>query len=214
MKKEKLILKMYEIGALAIIREKNANRIFDIAEACIESDLPFMEISYTFNNAGEIIKSLKDKYGSKLICGAGTVLDEITARHAILNNADFIIAPNFNKAVAYQCNLYQLPYIPACTSISEAIEALKYGAAFIKAFPIADFYGPKLVKVFKTPLPNIPILATGGINLENFELWLENGIDLCGFGSLLTKGSITEIKEKAKQIRKIIKSFREEYNND
>lgn len=83
------------------------------------------------------------------------------------------------------------------------------GAAFIKAFPISDFYGPKLVKVFKTPIPDMPILASGGITLENLHIWLENGVEVCGFGGLLTNGTTEEIAENARKICEIIKKSRE-----
>lgn len=167
-----------------------------------------MEMSYTLNNAGEIIEGLNKKYGEEICVGAGTVLDSETARHAILHGAKFIIAPNYNEGVAKICNRYQIPYAPGCTSLTEAVEALSLGAAFIKAFPISDFYGAKLVKVFKTPIPDMPILASGGITLDNLHIWLENKVDVCGFGGLLTKGSSENIAENARKIREIIDNFR------
>ncbi len=208
MKKMKTTARMYEVGALAIVRAETLERACEIADGCIKGGLPVMEMSYTLNNAGTIIEGLKQKYGDALCVGAGTVLDRETARHAILHGAQFIIAPNFDKGVAEMCNRYQIPYAPGCTTLSEAIEGLSSGAAFIKAFPISDFYGPKLVKVFKTPIPDMPILASGGIHLDNLQNWLENGVDVCGFGGLLTKGSSDEIAENAAKIKAIIAAYR------
>lgn len=208
MKKMKTTARMYEVGALAIVRVETLERACEIADGCIKGGVPVMEMSYTLNNAGTIIEGLKQKYGDALCVGAGTVLDRETARHAILHGAQFIIAPNFDKGVAEMCNRYQIPYAPGCTTLSEAIEGLSSGAAFIKAFPISDFYGPKLVKVFKTPIPDMPILASGGIHLDNLQNWLENGVDVCGFGGLLTKGSSDEIAENAAKIKAIIAAYR------
>ncbi len=208
MKKMKTTARMYEVGALAIVRAETLERACEIADGCIKGGVPVMEMSYTLNNAGTIIEGLKQKYGDALCVGAGTVLDRETARHAILHGAQFIIAPNFDKGVAEMCNRYQIPYAPGCTTLSEAIEGLSSGAAFIKAFPISDFYGPKLVKVFKTPIPDMPILASGGIHLDNLQNWLENGVDVCGFGGLLTKGSSDEIAENAAKIKAIIAAYR------
>jgi len=199
---------MYETGALAIVRTTEINRACEIAEGCIAGEIPVMEMSYTLNNAGTIIQQLKEKYGEALCVGAGTVLDGETARHAVLHGANFIIAPNYSDAVAKICNRYQIPYAPGCTSFTEAVEALSMGAAFIKAFPISDFYGSKLVKVFKTPFPEMPILASGGITLNNIGEWLENGVDVCGFGSLLTKGSKEEIAANARKIKAAIRKYR------
>ncbi|SHH60378.1 ketohydroxyglutarate aldolase [Clostridium intestinale] len=209
MKKMNITKRMAEVGALAIVRAETLDRACEIAEGCIKGGIPVMEMSYTLNNAGEIIEGLSKKYGEALCVGAGTVLDSETARHAILHGAQFVIAPNYDEGVAKICNRYQIPYAPGCTSLTEAVDALSLGAAFIKAFPISDFYGAKLVKVFKTPLPYMPILASGGITLDNLHVWLENGVDVCGFGGLLTQGSIEDIAENARKISEIIKKTRE-----
>lgn len=209
MKKMNITKRMAEVGALAIVRAETLDRACEIAEGCIKGGIPVMEMSYTLNNAGEIIEGLSKKYGEALCVRAGTVLDSETARHAILHGAQFIIAPNYDEGVAKICNRYQIPYAPGCTSLTEAVDALSLGAAFIKAFPISDFYGAKLVKVFKTPLPYMPILASGGITLDNLHVWLENGVDVCGFGGLLTQGSIEDIAENARKISEIIKKTRE-----
>lgn len=208
MKKMNITKRMVECGALAIVRVETLERACEIAEGCIKGGVPVIEMSYTLNNAGEIIQGLSKKYGKRLCVGAGTVLDSETARHAILHGAQFIIAPNYNEGVAKTCNRYQIPYAPGCTSLTEAVDALSLGATFIKAFPISDFYGPKLVKVFKTPIPDMPILASGGITLDNLHIWLENGVDVCGFGGLLTKGSVEDIAENARKIRETIKNIR------
>lgn len=208
MKKVNTTKFMNDIGALAIVRTETFERADEIAKGCIAGGIPVMEMSFTLNNAGEIIQQLKEKYGVSLCVGAGTVLDSETARHAILKGADFIISPNYDLGVARICNRYQIPYAPGCTSFSEAVEALSSGAAFIKAFPISDFYGNQLVKVFKTPVPDMPILASGGITLDNLEEWLKNGVDVCGFGSLLTKGTSKDIEYNAKKIAEIIKNYR------
>lgn len=208
MKKMMTTMQLFDTGALAIVRTDSFQRACEIAEGCIAGGIPVMEMSYTLNSAGAMIQQLTDRYKDTLCVGAGTVLDGETARHAILHGAQFIIAPNYHEDVAKMCNRYQIPYAPGCTSFTEMVEALNMGAAFIKAFPISDFYGSSLVKVCKTPLPDMPILASGGITLANLTQWLQNGVDVCGFGSLLTKGSSEEIAANAKKIREIIKAYR------
>lgn len=208
MKKANITQFLYQTGALAIVRTDSFERACEIAEGCIAGKTPIMEMSYTLNSAGDIIQRLRERYGDDLCVGAGTVLDSETARHAILHGAQFVIAPNFDEGVARVCNRYQVPYAPGVTSFTEAVDALSIGAAFVKAFPISDFYGEKLPRVFKTPLPDMPILASGGITLDNLDTWLENGVDVCGFGSLLTKGSSDEIASNAKKIHSIIQKHR------
>lgn len=201
MKKNDTVTRIAGTGLMAIVRVETKERAYEIADGCLAGGIDVIEISYTNNNAGEIIECLKQKYQKRLLVGAGTVLDSETARSAILKGADFIIAPTFSKEVAKLSNRYQIPYAPGCTSFTEAVEALEYGASFIKAFPISNFYGSQLVKVFKTPLPEMPILASGGANLENIQEWFENGVNCVGLGGLLTKGSTKEIAHNAKLLR-------------
>lgn len=208
MKKLEITQKMLECGALAIMRVETFERACEIVEGCINGGVTVMEISYTLNSAGKMIEKLNEKYGDKACIGAGTVLDSETARHAILHGAKFIIAPNYSEEVAKVCNRYQIPYGPGCTSLTEAVDALSIGSTFIKAFPVSDFYGPKLAKVFKTPIPDMPILASGGITLDNLHTWIENGADVCGFGGLLTSGTSEEIAQNAMKIREIIVNTR------
>lgn len=208
MRKAETTMRMYNTGALAIVRVETIERGLEIAEGCLNGGVDVLEISYTLNNAGKVIEAIASRFKKDICVGAGTVLDSETARHAILSGAQFIIAPNYDEGVAKMCNRYQIPYAPGCTSLTEAVNGLTMGASFIKAFPVSDFYGPKLCKVFKTPLPNMPILASGGITLANLHEWLENGVDVCGFGGLLTKGTKEEIAENAKAIREIISKYR------
>ena len=189
---------------MAIVRVDTIDRGLKIAEGCLNGGVDVLEISYTNNNAGEVIKALKKKFGSPLLIGAGTVLDSETARLAILNGAEFIIAPTFNKNIAELANIYQIPYEPGCSTYTEIVEALKYGAYFIKAFPISNFYGSKLVDIFTTPVPTLPILGSGGITLDNLSEWIKAGVMTVGAGGLLTKGSKEEITANAKEMREIV----------
>lgn len=135
--------------------------------------------------------------------GAGTVLDSETARSAILSKAEFIIAPTMNKEVALLANRYQVPYMPGCVSMTEMIEALAYGASFVKIFPVAEYFGPSFIKTIKTPTPFVPLLSSGGVKLDNAKEWLETGVEILGVGSLLTKGTYDEIVNNAKKLTKV-----------
>ena len=209
MSREEIILQMKETGILGIVRVKTIERAYEIAQGCLDGGVNILEISYTNDNAGTIIQAWKEKFKDRLIVGAGTVLEEVTARLAIMNGAQFIIAPSYDQGVQEICNLYQIPYAPGCTSYTEALTALKAGASFIKAFPISNFYGPQLSKIWKVPCPQVPIMASGGANFENLEQWIENGVDCIGIGGLLTKGKKEDIAKNAKRLTEIITKAKE-----
>ncbi|WP_097677391.1 beta/alpha barrel domain-containing protein [Olsenella urininfantis] len=200
--------RLYDCGALAVVRVETVERGCEIAEGCIRGGVPCLEISYTNSNAGEVISGIKARFGDEICIGAGTVMDETTARLAIMSGAEFVVANMSSLAVAETCNRYQIPYAPGCTTVTEAVQGMERGAAFIKAFPVSNVYGPQLVSLFKTPTPWMPIMASGGINLENLAEWVERGVDCCGMGSLLTKGSVDEIAANAAQVRRIIDETR------
>lgn len=204
--------RIIDTGAMAIVRTETIERGIEIAEGCLAGGVDVLEISYTLPNAGEVIKALNDRYQDRLLVGAGTVLDSETARLAILAGAKFIIAPNLSKEVATMCNRYRIPYAPGCTTVSEMVEALELGASFVKAFPISNFYGPSLVTIVKTPIPHMPVMASGGVTLDNLAEWVKNGVDSVGLGGLLTKGSSEEIAENARKITEIIKNTRNAMN--
>ncbi|MCR0325814.1 ketohydroxyglutarate aldolase [[Clostridium] innocuum] len=206
--KADIINRMEACGAMAIVRTESIERGKEIAGGCLQGGIDVMEISYTLPNAGEVITALNHAFGADMLVGAGTVLDAETCRIAILAGAKFVIAPNFSKEVARMCNRYQIPYAPGCTTITEMIEALEVGASYIKAFPISNFYGPQLAKIIKTPVPEMPLMASGGATLDNLQEWLRNGISCVGFGGLLTKGTQAEIAKNAEKIRSIIDTYR------
>ena len=206
--KADIINRMEACGAMAIVRTESIERGKEIARGCLQGGIDVMEISYTLPNAGEVITALNHAFGADMLVGAGTVLDAETCRMAILAGAKFVIAPNFSKEVARMCNRYQIPYAPGCTTITEMIEALEVGASYIKAFPISNFYGPQLAKIIKPPVPEMPLMASGGASLDNLQEWLKNGISCVGFGGLLTKGTQAEIAKNAEKIRSIIDTYR------
>lgn len=172
--------RIHDEKVMAIVRVDRLERAREIADGCLEGGISILEISYTNNNAGDIIEQLHSIYGDELLLGAGTVLDSETARQAMLKGAQFIIAPNFSSSVASICNRYHIPYMPGCFSLSEVADALTAGADMIKAFPSSAFFGPKIVSAIKVPLPYVPVLSSGGATVDNIKDWLEQGVDCIG----------------------------------
>ncbi|WP_228478332.1 beta/alpha barrel domain-containing protein [Thermophilibacter immobilis] len=208
MQKATVTQALYETCAFAVVRTPTVERGCEIAEGLLKGGVRAMEISYTLPNAGEVISGIRERFGHDVLVGAGTVMDAATARLAQMSGAQFVVANCFSEEVARTCNLYQIPYAPGCTTMTEANHALEVGAAFIKCFPISNTYGPSLVGLFKTPTPWMPLMASGGITLENLSEWVEKGVDCCGMGGLLTKGAVEEIALNASEVRRIIDDTR------
>src|SRR5439155_10361694 len=136
-----------------------------------------------------------------LLIGAGTVLDEETARIAILAGAQFIVSPSLNAGTAQLCRRYQVPYMPGAATATEVVRALEEGADIVKVFP-GEILGPAFVKAILGPLPHAPLMPTGGVALDNAADWIHAGCVALGVGSNLTAsakmGDYASITETAR----------------
>jgi len=208
LKKSKILKKITDIGIVAVVRSETIEEGIRISKACVEGGIPAIEVTYTVPGATEVIKALKEQFTSEeLVIGAGTVLDAATARIAILAGSEFIVSPAFDKETAKLCNLYQVPYMPGCMTITEITKAMQYGADIVKLFPGSAF-GPSFVKAVKAPLPQANIMPTGGVSLENIDEWFKNGVIAVGAGGKLASGSSEDIIATAKAFVEKIKEIR------
>ncbi|QNM14836.1 MULTISPECIES: bifunctional 2-keto-4-hydroxyglutarate aldolase/2-keto-3-deoxy-6-phosphogluconate aldolase [Fusobacterium] len=205
LKKSKVVQRITELGIVAVVRGNTVAEGIRISKACAKGGIPAIEVTYTVPGATEVIKALKEE--KNMIVGAGTVLDATTARIAILAGAEFIVSPAFDEETAKLCNLYQVPYMPGCMTITEMTKAMEYGSEIIKLFPGSAF-GPSFVKAVKAPLPQVNIMPTGGVSLENMEEWFANGVVAVGAGGKLASGTDEEIIATAQSFVEKIKEIR------
>ena len=186
MKKVQLLTSMINTGVIAVIRAESASKAVRIADAVVAGGITGLELTYSVPNANEVIGELVAKYGhTNIVVGAGTVLDETSARLAILAGAQFIVSPVFNKKVAMLCNLYQVPYVPGIYTPAEAQEALQYGSEVIKLFP-GKLLGTDAIKEYHGPFPDLNVMPSGGVNLQNMQDWFDAGAIVVSAGGGLT----------------------------
>jgi 2-dehydro-3-deoxyphosphogluconate aldolase/(4S)-4-hydroxy-2-oxoglutarate aldolase len=178
-----ILKQLTEAKVVAVIRGENVQEAAEISKAAIEGGVKAIELTYTTPQIEDVFRELQN---TSALIGAGTVLDPETARHAILVGAKFIVSPHFNKEIAPICNRYGIPYLPGCMTIREMVEALEAGCEVLKLFP-ANHFKPSFIKSVNGPLPNVRIMPTGGISLENINEWLNTGAVAVGIGSDLTK---------------------------
>jgi len=197
MNKLKVLTNIAECGVVAVVRADTAEEAIKISDACVQGGILGIEITFTIKGAEQILKELSSINADhqQVVLGAGTVLDTATARIAILAGAQFIVSPSFDKETAKLCNLYQVPYMPGCMTITEMKHALEYGADIIKLFP-GNAFGPDFVKSVKAPLPQVNIMPTGGVSLDNVDQWIRNGCVAVGVGGNLVAPAKTGDYEK------------------
>ena len=189
--KMETLKKMMDVGVVAVVRAESADQAIKIAEACKEGGIPAIEITFTVPYADEVIRELAKAYqDGSMIIGAGTVLDAATARIAILAGAQYVVSPCLDEETIKLCNRYQIPVMPGCVTIKEMVTAMELGADIIKVFP-GDLVGPGYIKAVKGPLPQAPMMPTGGVSLDNVGEWIKNGCVAVGVGGSLTAGAKT-----------------------
>lgn len=209
-KKYETLKKITDVGIVAVVRANTTEEAVKISKACIEGGIPAIEITFTVPGAESVIKDLSNMFNEdELIVGAGTVLDSETARIAILNGAKYIVSPHFEESIAKCCNRYAVPYMAGCLTIKEIVTAMEYGVDIVKLFPGSAF-GSSYVKAVKGPLPQANIMPTGGVDIDNVDVWIKNGVVAVGAGSALTKGTPEDITAMAKRFVAKIKEARGE----
>lgn len=197
MKKEEIITKLTESGLVAVVRAQTSERAKEIVDACIAGGVGAIELTFTVPFAHRLIEELCSEYNDgRILIGAGTVLDPETARIAILSGAQFIVSPCLNLDTVKLCNRYGVPVLPGVMTLTEAVTAIEAGADIIKVFP-GDLFGPKIIKDFRGPLPQLRIMPTGGVSVDNAGEWIKAGAVALGVGTALTGGSHDEIVTKA-----------------
>ena len=188
-KREKLIV---------IVRGVKKEQLIPLAEAMYEGGIRLLEITYSANGAvsdeetAKNIAMLKTHFGDRMMIGAGTVL---TCRQVELTKdagGEFIISPNTNGEVIDYTRRLDLVSLPGAFTPSEVESAYEYGADFVKLFPITEL-GVGYVKAIRAPLCHIPMLAVGGIDLDNMASYLAAGVDGFGIGSnIINKTMLAE----------------------
>lgn len=192
-------------GIVAIIRANSADELIDAAAAIHAGGVNVIEVTMTTPNALQVISDVSAAYGDSVLVGAGSVLDAETARAVMLSGADFVVSPVTKPDVIEICNRYGKVVIPGAFTPTEILTAWEAGADYVKVFPSSGV-GPAYIKDVKAPLPQIPLIPTGGVNAENAAAFITAGATALGIGSslvnndLIAAGDFTTLTERAARL--------------
>lgn len=196
---------------IAVIRGAKSENVIPIAEALLKGGVNIFEVTSDTPNVFPLIEEMTSTFQKEAIVGVGTVLDAETARMAILSGAQFIFSPTLDLETIRMTKRYGVVSIPGAMTPTEILTAYEHGADMIKVFP-SHALGPSYIKDVHGPLPHIPLIPTGGINLENIDDYFQNGAVAAGLGGSLVdtkqpihKENLNKLTKKAKQFRQKIK---------
>jgi len=195
MEKREVFGRMMSEGLIPVIRVTSAQEAMDVADAIKEGGVNFIEITMNVQGAIDVIKELSQRYKDEIIMGAGTVLDPETGRAALLAGAQFIVSPTLNLDLVHLAHRYSALVIPGTMTPTEILTAWNAGADMVKVFPAAQLGGPEYIRAIRGPLPQILLVPTGGVTLQNAGAFIKAGATALGVGGeLVDKKAIKEKK--------------------
>jgi 2-dehydro-3-deoxyphosphogluconate aldolase / (4S)-4-hydroxy-2-oxoglutarate aldolase len=207
--------RILQVGIVPVVRASSSKEARTAAEAVSKGGIPIVEITMTVPGAVEVIRELAKSFSpDELLVGAGTVLNPEQAQRCLDAGAQFLVSPGFNaKTVALAAAEKRLIMAGALTP-TEVIAAWEAGSDFVKVFPAGNVGGPKYIKALKGPLPDVPLIPTGGVNLQTAAEFLEAGAAALGIGGELVhpghlkSGNTEAIVDAARTFVAIVKETR------
>ncbi len=173
---------------VAIFRGNYEGKWLVYAHALLQGGLTAMEITLNSEGALHGLEVLRDRLGDQIALGAGTVLTAEQVRAAADHGATFIVTPDTDEAVIAEAKARGLVVIPGAYTPTEIKRAYMLGADMVKVFPAQT---PEYIKAIRAPLSHIPMMATGGVDLANAEMFLKAGASALGIGNYLTQPTLS-----------------------
>ena len=179
------------LGIVAVIRLKDPAKLRALVDAIAAGGVRALEVTMTVPGAVGLIRDLAPTLPDGFLLGAGTVTDAATARAVIDAGASFVVSPVFRPEVIAACHERDVAAMPGCFSPTEILAAYESGADIVKVFP-ATALGPQFIKDVRGPLPQVKLMPTGGVTLENAGDWIRAGAVAVGLGSALVDARAIE----------------------
>lgn len=209
-----LVAQIEQAGIVAIIRMKDPDKVRAVFDAIGEGGVRVIEVTMSVPGAVELIRQLAANLPEGFVLGAGTVLDGETVRRVIDAGARFVVSPVFRREVITACHAQDVAVMPGCFTPTEILEAWDAGADVVKVFP-ATALGPTYLKDVRGPLPQVKLMPTGGVTLDNAGDWIRAGAVAVGVGTALldtaaiAAGNYGVLKANAARIVSSVRAARE-----
>jgi 2-dehydro-3-deoxyphosphogluconate aldolase/(4S)-4-hydroxy-2-oxoglutarate aldolase len=172
------------LGVVAIIRMKDPAKLRAVFDALGDGGVRAIEVTMTVPGAVPLIAELARSLPGGFVLGAGTVVDAATAHKVIDAGARFIVSPVLRRDVVGACLERGVMSAPGCFTPTEILDAHEMGADVVKVFP-ATALGPQYLKDIRAPMPQLRLMPTGGVTLDNAGDWIRAGAVAVGVGSAL-----------------------------
>ena len=214
MEKQKVRERIMEIGIVPVVRAASAREARMAADAVCEGGISIVEITMTVPGAVEVIRELTKSSSGDVLVGAGTVINVEAARQCLDAGAQFLVSPGLNLQVVQLAAAEGKLMMAGALTPTEIITAWEAGSDFVKVFPCGQVGGAKYIRALKGPLPQVPLVPTGGVNLATAAEFIEAGSAALGVGGELVQAEVLKsgkpeiIVENARKFLAIVKEAR------
>ena len=202
------------VGLIPVLRAKSVAQGRAVVDAMIAGGVTVVEVTMTVPGAIDLLKELKNEYGSKLLLGSGTVTTADQAQATIDAGAEFVVSPSLHPEVIAKTKANNKISCPGALTPTEAITAWNAGADYVKIFPCSALGGASYLKSLLAPFPHLKIIPTGGVTLQTAESFIKAGARALGVGSDLVNlaavdaGHPETITETARAYLKVLAEAR------
>jgi 2-dehydro-3-deoxyphosphogluconate aldolase / (4S)-4-hydroxy-2-oxoglutarate aldolase len=206
--------RIIEIGIIPVVRASSPGEACIAADAVCRGGIPIVEITMTVPGALDVIRELVKNCASDVLIGAGTVLNAEAARRCLDAGAQFLVSPGLNIQTIELAVREEMLMMAGALTPTEVLTAWEAGSDLVKVFPCGQVGGAKYIKALKGPLPQIPLVPTGGVNLNTAAEFIEAGAVALGVGGELVQTDALKsnkpeiIVENARKFLAIVKQTR------
>lgn len=203
-KKKDVLARIRMLGLLAVLRGPTPELTIDMVNALIAGGVLGIEITYSTPQASKVVKKLRKIHGDHIVLGMGTVTKLSQVEEAVKAGAQFLVSPHSDRKLAKAMRKTKLPFMLGALTPTEVMQAVKWGADVVKVFP-GSLGGPAYLKAMRDPMPEIPMMVTGGVRVENIADWFASGAVVVGAGgsmcppALAAEGRMDEITRRAQE---------------
>ncbi len=190
-KRSAIVRDIEQMRVVAVIRLRDPGKLRAVVDALAAGGVRALEVTMTVPNAVALIREIAPSLPPGFLLGAGTVTDPDTAAAVIDAGAQFVVGPVFRPDVIRACHQRDIAVMPGCFSPTEILAAHDAGADIVKVFP-ATMLGPQFIKDVRAPLPQVKLMPTGGVTLDNAGDWIRAGAVAVGVGSALVDAKAIE----------------------
>ena len=215
MRRQDVVARISEIGIVPVVRAGSAAEAIAIGDAIVAGGIEALEITMTVPGAVEAMKEAVKRYGDRLLIGAGTVVDADQARACIAAGARFIVSPIVDEGAMAECRRADVAVLPGALTPTEVMRAWRAGADLVKVFPCSAVGGAAYIKALRAPLPQIPLVPTGGVTLDTIAGFFAAGAAAVGVGADLCNvaavrlGHAQQITDTARAYVRAVQSARQ-----